>query len=198
MTATTRILAASAFVLSSTIASADLMWDEAIDGDFSNDYLNPTQLFVKGVNNHVRFTTDSISEVDREYFTFTIDAGFELTAIILDQFDTDPITNLGFIAIANGSVFPTDPSAPDVTSLLGYSLPGITDVGNDILQAMGSGGGSQGFSGALGAGTYSFWAQETGPFDDVWDLNFVVAQIPAPGGLALLGLAGLATRRRRG
>ena len=69
MTATTKILAASAFVLSSTIASADLMWDEAIDGDLSNDYLNPTQLFVKGVNNHVRFTTDSISEVDREYFT---------------------------------------------------------------------------------------------------------------------------------
>ena len=198
MIRTTNILAASAFLITSTIASADLMWDETIDGDLSNDYLNPTQLFVKGVNNHVRFTTDFIPEVDREYFTFTIDEGYELSAIILDRFDSEPISNLAFLAIANGSVFPTDPSAPDVTTLLGYSLPGITDVGNDILQAMGSGAGTQGFSGPLGAGTYSFWAQETGPFDDVWDLNFVVTQIPAPGALALLGLAGVTSRRRRG
>ncbi|MBB48654.1 MAG: hypothetical protein CMJ33_08955 [Phycisphaerae bacterium] len=198
MIRTTNILAASAFLITSTIASADLMWDETIDGDLSNDYLNPTQLFIKGVNNHVRFTTDFIPEVDREYFTFTIDEGYELSAIILDRFDSEPISNLAFLAIANGSVFPTDPSAPDVTTLLGYSLPGITDVGNDILQAMGSGAGTQGFSGPLGAGTYSFWAQETGPFDDVWDLNFVVTQIPAPGALALLGLAGVTSRRRRG
>ena len=198
MIRTTNILAASAFLITSTIASADLMWDETIDGDLSNDYLNPTQLFIKGVNNHVRFTTDFIPEVDREYFTFTIDEGYELSAIILDRFDSEPISNLAFLAIANGSVFPTEPSAPDVTTLLGYSLPGITDVGNDILQAMGSGAGTQGFSGPLGAGTYSFWAQETGPFDDVWDLNFVVTQIPAPGALALLGLAGVTSRRRRG
>ena len=183
------------------IASADLMWDEAIDGDLSGDYLAPTQLYTKGVNNHVIFTTVGAEanggEQDREYFTLTIDEGFELAAIILDGFETDPETNLGFIGVAAGNVFPTPPDAPDVTSLLGYYLPGVNDIGNDILQAMGSGGGSQGFSGPLGAGTYTFWAQETGPSTDNWDLNFIVTEIPAPGALALLGVAGLASRRRR-
>lgn len=179
-------------------ASADLMWDEAIDGDLSGDYQNPTQLFTKGVNNHVIFTTVGADpEQDREYFTFTIAEGFELAAIILDGFETDPVSNLGFIGVAAGNVFPTPPDAPDVTSLLGYYLPGVNDIGNDILQAMGQGGGSQGFSGPLGPGSYTFWVQETGPSTDNWDLNFVVTEIPAPGAVALLGLAGLASRRRR-
>ncbi|MAJ47579.1 MAG: hypothetical protein CBC35_10000 [Planctomycetes bacterium TMED75] len=183
-------------------ASADLMWDEAIDGDLSSDYLNPTQLFTKGVNNHVIFTTIGAAEnggdQDREYFTFEVAQGYELVSIVLDGFETDPETNLGFIGIANGSVFPTPPGAPDPTQLLGYYLLGVSDVGSDILQAMGQGGGSQGFSGPLGAGSYTFWAQETGPSTDNWDLNFIVTEVPAPGALALLGLGGLAARRRRG
>jgi MYXO-CTERM domain-containing protein len=180
-------------------ASADLMWDEAIDGDLSGDYTNPTQLYTKGVNNHVIFTTvGGNPEQDREYFTFEVAEGFQLDAIILSNFETDPETNLGFIGVATGNVFPTPPDAPDVTQLLGYYLPGMDDVGDDILQAMGNGGGSQGFSGPLGAGSYTFWAQETGPSTDNWDLNFVVSEVPAPGALALLGLGGIAARRRRG
>ena len=180
------------------LASADLMWDEAIDGDLSGDYQNPTQLYTKGVNNHVIFTTVGANpDQDREYFTFEVAEGYELVSIILDGFETDPETNLGFIGIAEGSTFPTPPDAPDVTSLLGYYLPGVNDIGEDILQAMGSGGGSQGFSGPLGAGSYSFWVQETGPSTDNWDLNFIVTEVPSPGALALLGLAGLAGRRRR-
>ena len=183
-------------------ASADLMWDEAIDGDLSSDYLNPTQLYTKGVNNHVIFTTIGAAEnggdQDREYFTFDVAVGYQLESIILSDFQTDPITNLGFIGIAAGNVFPTSPEAPNVTELLGYYLPGVDDVGDDILQAMGNGGGSQQFSGPLGAGSYTLWAQETGPSTDNWDLNFVVSEVPAPGALALLGLGGIAARRRRG
>ena len=202
MTPIKTVLSISALAVFTTAASADLMWDEAIDGDLSGDYLNPTQLFTKGVNNHVIFTTIGAAEnggdQDREYFTFTVAEGYELASIVLDGFVTSPESNLGFIGIAAGSAFPTPPTAPDPTSLLGYYLPGVTDIGGDILQAMGQGGGSQGFSGPLGAGSYTFWAQETGPSTDEWDLNFVVTAVPAPGALALLGLGGLAARRRRG
>ncbi|MCH2144672.1 MAG: hypothetical protein MK082_05940 [Phycisphaerales bacterium] len=195
------ICATAAVALAATTASADLMWDEAIDGDLSGDYLNPTQLFTKGVNNHVIFTTVGAEanggNQDREYFTFEVAVGYQLSAIILDAFETDPETNLGFIGVAEGSVFPTSPENADPTTLLGYTLPGINNVGNDILQDMGNGAASQGFSGPLGAGTYTFWAQETGPSTDNWDLNFVVTEVPAPGALALLGLGGLVARRRR-
>ena len=198
---TSLIIFTGCAVIGST-AAADLMWDEAIDGDLSSDYLSPTQLFTKGVNNHVIFTTigqaENGGDQDREYFTFTVAEGYELVSIVLDGFETSPETNLGFIGIAAGSVFTTPPDAPDPTQLLGYYLPGVSDVGSDILQAMGQGGGSQGFSGALGAGSYSFWAQETGPSTDNWDLNFIVTEVPAPGALALIGLGGLIARRRRG
>ena len=173
-------------------ASADLMWDEAIDGDLSGDYLNPTQLFTKGVNNHVLFDTVL---ADREYFTFEIAEGYQLDAIIVDDYVSED--DLAFIAVAAGSVFPTPPDAPDVTTLLGYAHFGVLDLGNDILQTIGQGPGSQTFSGSLGPGTYTWWAQETGPFSAGIDLNFVVTEIPAPGALALLGLGGLAARRRR-
>ena len=193
--------AALCFIVITGSAAADLMWDEDIDGDLSGDHLNPTQLYIQGMDNHVVFTTvgaeDNGGEQDREYFTFTISEGYELASIVLDSFETDPVSNLGFIGLAAGAVFPTPPDAPDPTQLLGYALPGVADVGNDILQAIGAGPGSQGFTGPLGAGTYSFWVQETGPSTDSWDLNFVVAEVPAPGALALLGLSGLATRRRR-
>ena len=195
-------IAACAFLAGS--ASADLMWDEAIDGDLSGDYMNPTQLYTKGVNNHVIFTTVGGVPQDREYFTFTIAEGYELVSIVLDGFETDPDSNLGFIGVASGSTMPVNPDAPDVTQLLGYALIGQVDVGNDILQSMGQGGGSIGFTGPLGPGSYSFWAQETGPSTDNWDLNFIVTQsstpaVPGPGALAgLIGIATIAGRRRRG
>ena len=81
--------------------------------------------------------------------------------------------------------------------MLGYALVGIPDAGTDILQLMGEGAGSQGFTGPLGAGSYSIWAQETSIAIDVWDLNFVVTAIPAPGALSLLGLGAIGLRRRR-
>ena len=196
-------IAACAFLAGS--ASADLMWDEAIDGDISGDYMNPTQMYTKSVNNHVIFTTvGGNPEQDREFFTFTIAEGYELVSIVLDGFETSPESNLGFIGVATGSSFPTNPDNPDVTQLLGYALIGTSDVGDDILQGMGQGGGSIGFTGPLGAGSYTFWAQETGPSTDNWDLNFIVTQgstpvVPGPGALAgLIGIATIAGRRRRG
>ena len=184
--------------------AAGLIWDEAIDGDLSGDYLNPTTLFLNSNTGEedVLFTTvGGNPNQDREYFTFTIPSGYQLSSLKLVTFETDPASNLGFIGVAAGSVFPTPPTSPDPTTLLGYALIGNSEVGTDILQSIGTGPGSQGFAGPLAAGSYTWWAQETGPSTDDWELqfSFAAAAVPEPSAALLwsVGFLGLLRPRRR-
>ena len=172
-------------------ASADVVWDEDIDGSLSTDRFNTTNFgtLSVGSNNMIADTQSGISK----FFTFTIAEGNELSAMILDDWISQD--DLGFLGMVQGDFFNVDPTNPDVTQLLGYVHHGATYVGQDFMPAMGSGPGSQGFNGALGAGTYSFWLRQGGADLTTQDINFVVT--PAPGVLALLGLGGLAARRRR-
>ena len=180
-------------------AAADVVWDEAVNGELSDDYLAPTQLdFTQGLNT-VIFTTDREGD-DRDIFTFEVGDGLELTGIILDLFDTngsDP-NNLGFIALSTGDVLGTNPDTPDPSGLLGYALVFESDSGSDVFELMSNGGGSQGYDGPLGPDDYTFWAQETSPTSDDWSVTFVVSAVPSPSAFALMGVAGLAARRRRG
>ena len=177
-------------VLAST-AVADVVWDEDIDGSLSTDRFNTTNFgtLSVGSNNMIADTQSGISK----FFTFTIAEGEELSAMILDEWISED--DLGFLGVVTGDFFSVDPSNPDVTQLLGYVHHGDTFVGEDILPAMGQGPGSIGFTGPLGAGTYSFWIRQGGADLTTQDINFVVT--PAPGAFALLGVAGLILRRRR-
>jgi hypothetical protein len=181
-----------AAAVASTSAMADVVWDEDIDGSLSTDRFNTTNFgtLAEGSNNMICDTQSGISK----FFTFTIGEGFELSAIILDDWISED--DLGFLGIVTGDFFSVDPANPDVTQLLGYVHHGETYVGEDILPPMGQGPGSIGFVGALGPGDYSFWIRQGGAQLTTQDLNFVVT--PAPGALALIGLAGISARRRRG
>ena len=172
-------------------AMAEIVWDEDVDGSLSTDRFNTTDFgtLALGSNNMIADTQNGISK----FFTFTIAEGEELSAMILDQWISED--DLGFLGVVEGDFFDVDPAAPDVTQLLGYVHHGATFVGEDILPAMGQGPGSQGFTGPLGAGTYSFWIRQGGADLTTQDINFVVT--PAPGAFALLGVAGLVLRRRR-
>ena len=199
MRSSTVAMAALAMAPIVGIAAADVVYDEAFDGELSGDPNAPTFIVVGEGNNTVIAVTDQDGD-DRDFFTFNVAEGFELVGVILDIFDTntnDP-ANLGFIGFSAGDVLGTDPLAPDPTALLGYALVGIGDSGSDIFDVMAQGGGSQGYDGPLGAGDYTFWLQETSPSADDWSVTLVINQVPAPGALALLGMAGLAGRRRRG
>ena len=185
------MIGGAAALLAATACIADVVWDEDIDGSLSLDRFNTTNFgtLAAGSNNLICDTQNGISK----FFTFTIGAGEELAAIILDDWISED--DLGFLGIVTGDFFSVDPAAPDVTQLLGYVHHGETTVGQDILPAMGQGPGSQGFVGALGPGDYSFWIRQGGAQLTTQDLNFVVT--PAPGAVALMGLAGVASRRRR-
>ena len=177
------------------IAAADVVYDEAVDGDLSDLGSAPTFIdFSEGVNN-VLFVTDPGS--DRDIFTFTIAEGYELAGLVVEEFDTNNDVNLAFIAITPGAFLPYDPDEPDTEQMLGYALFDENYVGSDIFLEMGTAFGTIGYDGPLGPGDYTIWAQENGPSVDIWNLGFVVNQVPAPGAIAVLGLAGLATGRRR-
>ena len=185
------MIGGAAALLAATACIADVVWDEDLDGSLSTDRFNTTNFgtLAVGSNNMICDTQSGISK----FFTFTIGAGQELSAIILDEWISED--DLGFLGIVTGDFFNVDPANPDVTQLLGYVHHGETSVNTDILPAMGQGPGSQGFVGALGPGDYSFWIRQGGAELTTQDLNFVVT--PAPGAVALMGLAGVAARRRR-
>ena len=180
-----------AALLAATSCLADVVWDEDIDGSLSLERFMPTYFGTldEGSNNLICDTQNGISK----FFSLTIGEGQELSAIILDDWISED--DLGFLGVVYGDVFWVDPANPNVTDLLGYVHHGETTVGQDILPAMGQGPGSQGFVGALGPGDYSFWIRQGGAQLTTQDLNFVVT--PAPGAVALMGLAGVASRRRR-
>lgn len=193
ITAGLATLFASAIV---SIASADVVYDEAVDGDLSNLGFAPTSIQFGEGSNDVLFVTDQDGD-DRDFFTFTIEAGFQLSGLVINDFSTDSPFNLAFMSINAGSVLPFDPDAPDTELLLGYTLFDEGDIGSNLLPEMGEAFGTIGFTGPLGPGDYTIWAQETNPAVDTWNLGFVVTQVPASGAVALLGLAGLPGRRRR-
>ena len=177
-------------------ASAEVVYDEAIDGELSDLGFAPTSIQFGEGSNDVIFVTDQDGD-DRDFFTFTIEAGYELSGLVVNDFDTDNEFNLAFISINGGSTLPFDPDAPDTEQLLGYTLFDERDIGSDIFLEMGEAFATIGFDGPLGPGDYTIWAQETSPAVDTWNLGFIVNQVPTPGVLTLLGAAGLAGRRRR-
>lgn len=185
------------------VASAAVIYDEAIDGDFSGDRSNPTSLGTLDMGTH-SLTATSLAG-DLEYVTFTIPAGRALGSLNLTGFVG--LDDVGFLAIQSGSVFTVTPAeaAGDVSVLLGYThfgsggLAGTAVVGTDILDELGSGPGSTGFTPPLAAGNYTLWIQQTQATPTTYSLDLVVVPEPAEVGVAVgaLLLGGMLLRRLR-
>ena len=88
-------------------------------------------------------------------------------------------------------------STTSTATFLGATLFGAApgaQVGDNILDELGAASlGGSGFSGALGAGTYTFWLQETSANIDAYSLDIRVVPIPSAfllmiSGLGLLGV----------
>jgi hypothetical protein len=185
------VLLASAF-LYGTAAHGVTIYNESVSGDLSNSGLNPTLLTVSLGSNDLFGTTGKTTAVDRDYFTFTVPQGLELTGItVLPGTQTLGPKGDSFIGIESGPQVTVLPTATTATGLLGWFHYDTGDIGVNILPLMGTSGlGSTGFSGSLPAGTYSFWEQEGNVGTVPYGLEFTVAT-PEPATWTML-LAGLA------
>ena len=142
-------------------SQAATVWNEATNGDISNNRLAPTSVtLAAGSNDVIGSVVGNPSDID--YLTINVPTGDELSQIILESFTSTD--QKGFIGIQSGTTFTQPPTGTDVTQLLGYTHfgPGAGNVGADILPSMGTGAGSQGFTAPLAAGPYTFWIQQLG------------------------------------
>ncbi len=193
--------AALAFALA-TPAFAGVTYDEALDGDLSNDGFAATDLGVLNLGSNTvtgQMGVDPAGSdpIDPDYFTFEIASGEQLSAVILNLY----APQLGgaqqsFIAIQAGTQVTSD---FDTSLFLTSTLIGAgagSSQGDDVLDDFGAPflGGS-GFTPPLGAGSYAFWWQETADVVD-YEFDFIVTEVPAPSSLALLGAGALIAGRR--
>ena len=150
--------------------------DEGADGTtdpLSTDNLNPTPLgsTQPGSNLVSGYVEYAFSSGDMDVFTFTIEPGFQWSGLYVDAYAYPNGANGdagAFLAIDTGSSFPynafdfQDPNI-DYNAFIGSTVFGTSDVGgSNILPRAGNLVGS-GFSGPLGAGTYTIYIQQTGP-----------------------------------
>lgn len=186
------VCSAAVLALGVSAASAGAgAWDEAIDGDLSNDRFNPNPFNLIPGSFLLSATTVA---GDLDYISITLPAGATLDAIIVRAYDTPG--DIMFIGVVPGPVMTVDPAAPDPGQLLGWTYFGdpAVPVGEDLLLPMSFGG--QGFTPPLTAGTYSFWINQiNGP--TTFTLEFMVSGIPTPGAAGAMAIAGLAALRRR-
>ena len=194
-------LALSAFCWSSTAGVAGVVYQESVAGDLSANAADPTKVTIAtGVNSVIGTTAN----LDRDYLTFNVPIGSQLTAITLAGFtSTDDIA---FAALAAGTSAPS-PSAPNLAGLLlGYTHFGtatstlgdpVAHVGENTLIKMGTALGAIGFTVPLGPGDYTLWIQQTNAQSVAY--QFDIAVVPEPSAWALLGigLVGLMLARPR-
>lgn len=169
-------------------------WDEATDGDLSNNRLAPTALVLTPGMNTVTGSVIGSTPADLDYLTVTVPDGYRLSSLDLLSFvSTD---NLAFIGIQAGSTFTQPPSGTDVTQLLGWAHFG-PPVPSPYLEVLGTSPGAIDFTGPLPAGPYTLWIQQVDPPLVSYSWGFGVtsaAPEPTAAGLVLLGLGALLGR----
>jgi hypothetical protein len=178
-------------------------WNEATDGDLSDDHLAPTFVSLAVGATTVWGTTGRAgpdAPVDRDYFHVTVPAGHLLNAMLLLP-GTETLGGGSFLGMMSGAVFSVPPDTQTADGLLGWTVFSGDNAGTDMLLAMSLPAlGSSGFSVPLPAGDYVFWVQETIIGTATYGFEFEIAPVPeAPTALAMLAgmaLLGAALRRR--
>ncbi|MFK7758946.1 MAG: hypothetical protein AB8C13_03245 [Phycisphaerales bacterium] len=194
MRITTSAIVAGLAVSAMSSAALAVDYDEAVSGDLSNDRFAPTFIgFDEGLNTVTMDIIDSnASTGDLDYFTFDIGAGQFIDSIsIIDA--SNPLggqDSVAFVGLAFDSIFDFDS-----IDFSGDGLEGFVLTSPDLFGVNSLGELSGTNASTLGPGSYSFWVQQTNT--DLTRVTLGVNVVPAPGSLAILGVAAAGLRRRR-
>ena len=196
----TLLASAALAAVSTQVASANfVVFDEARDGDASDNRFAPTTVALgAGVNTIRGFSGQSPTPDvhDLDYITFTVAEGFRLDSFVLQSASVGGA--FSFVGLQAGPIvtIPADWTSIE-TPLLGWAHFGSADVGVDLLPVMSASPGSVGFSGPLAAGTYALWIMELDTSEPhTYSFGLGVTAVPAPSVLALAAACGLFPRRR--
>ena len=202
-TALIGLIGLSALTADTAHAGATAGWNEAVNGDFSNNGLAPNFVFLQEGISIIKGTSGRAvidGPVDTDYFTITIPEGFTLDSMEILP-GTLSVGDGSFIALMVGPQFTVPPDTQSAQGMLGWSLFGDGNIGSDVLLFMAAPSfGSSGYDTPLPAGQYSFWVQETGVGVATYVFAVQVTAVPEPATaltlLAGLGLLAGALKRR--
>jgi hypothetical protein len=186
-----------AVIVGSQNLRADIVWNEAIDGDLSDDPSRPTALsFSIGANTVIGSLGIPDDDI-RDFMTFTIGPNQLLTSLTLDTFSPAGLSFQAINAGSTGFIPGSDPAG----NFLGLEFVRDSMVGTDMLPLLAAGNfGSTGFSTPLGPGTYTYLIQEVSP-EQFRDYTLTFNVVPEPSSIALVSLVGVlffVRRARRG
>lgn len=165
-------------------------WNEAIQGELSSNASSPSTLTLDLGSNSVIGSFNPQGVYDPDYLTVTVPTGAQLSSLL---YGSNFVINdaRSFIGVDIGTTVDLTPTPTSQFGLHGYAhIPIGSSVGTNFLPEIGNGFGSQGFTGPLATGTYTFWMQETSGALGTYSWDFIVSAVPEPDAYALL-LAGL-------
>ena len=166
-----------------------LNYDETVNGELSDDRLNPTELsFATGINTLSRSTQPG----DRDYFTFAVPSGWQLSSIFHQTYESTDF--VAFIGLQDGVTLTEPLVGTNANNLRGYALFGVDTVGTEIIDDLAASGSAipaaMGFVAPLPAGDYTFWMQQTGALA-TYSFDFTLTPVPEPEQWALMLAGGL-------
>ena len=157
--------------------------NEATDGDLSGIDSFPSNLVLEVGDNSLIGSAGS--SVDFDIFHINVPAPLAITGLFLNGYS--PSAGVSFLGIQHGTTWTAGKgSGVDGNSLIGWTLFGINNVGQDLLPgANTTNNGASGFDIPLGVGDYVFLIQDTGDAIN-YDLTFVATPVPLPPSLLLV------------